>query len=361
LRFCPFTAYGEDMKLLPALLLSVCLTLPAFAQEPLRVGLSLPLSGPYKLLGEQAQAGAEAAVKALSGTRQIALTIVDDRCTNEGGKAAAAKLSAAKVEAVTGFLCTAPLNETRSALEGVTLITAGVRTDAVTKKSTPEAGSVFRLAPTSLQETEAVSKLLIPLWRGKKFAIVDDGTLRARELSETLRLAAETEGLKPAFADAFKPGLEDQTALLGRLRKAGVTHVFMGGDREDIAILAQNAASKEYKLLIAGSETLNAAPVDQALPDGVLMIGVPPADASQISSDSKIVAEGYFLPTYAAIELIAQASSETSASETLAQAISSVAHETLLGKIKFAPNGDLLDNPYKLLISKAGNFEIYQQ
>jgi branched-chain amino acid transport system substrate-binding protein len=361
LRQRPFAAYGEKMKLVPVLTVFVGLSLPAFAQEPLRIGLSVPLSGPYKLLGEQARAGAEAAVTALATSRTIELTVVDDKCTAEGGKAAVTQFSNAKVEAVAGFLCTATLIETRNALPRLPMITASVRTDAVTKTGPTQTGSVFRLGPTTQQETEAISKLLIPLWRGKKFAIVDDGTLRARELSETLRLAAEAEGLKPAFADAFKPGLEDQSALLGRLTKSGVTHLFMGADREDIAILAQNAAAKNYKLTIAASETLNAAPLDHALPDGVLMVGVPPVSAGQVAPEAETVPEGYFQPAYAAIEILAGSASGVPEGKTLSQAILDTSHETVMGDIKFAPNGDLLDNPYALLVSKAGNFEIYQQ
>jgi branched-chain amino acid transport system substrate-binding protein len=361
LRQRVFAAYGEIMKLIPALLLFVCLTIPAFAQEPLRIGLSLPMSGPYKSLGEQARAGAEAAVKAMSANTAIELTLVDDMCTAEGGKAAAIEFLKAKVAAVAGFLCTAPLIETANVFAGaVPMVTLGVRTDAVTKKAIAASASLFRLSPTSLQELEAVSQLLVPLWRGKKFAILDDGTLRARELSESLRLAAEAQGLKPVLAETFKPGLEDQLVLLNRLKKVGVTHVFVGGDREDIAILAQDAASKDYKLTIAGSEALNAAPLYHKLPDGVLMIGLPPADASQITTDTKTVVEGYFLPAYAAVEIIASASNGVTANRTLSQSVSGSGHRTVLGDVKFAANGDQMDNPYTLMISNGGNFEVYQ-
>jgi branched-chain amino acid transport system substrate-binding protein len=349
------------MKLLPVLPLFVFLTLPAFAQEPLRIGFSLPLSGPYKTLGEQARAGAEAAVKAMSANRVIKLTLVDDACTAQGGKTAAAEFVSAKVSAIAGFLCTAPLLETSKVFTGtLPIVTLGVRTDAVTKKAVAASASIFRISPTSAQELEAVSKLLVPLWRGQKFAILDDGTLRARELTESLRLAAEAEGLKPVLVDTFKPGLEDQLALLNRLKKSGVSHVFMGGDREDIAILAQNAASKDYTLTVAGSEALNAAPLDHELPDGVLMIGVPPAQAGQITTDPKIVAEGYFLPAYAAVELIAGVSNGVTENKILLQSISGSGHKTVLGEVRFAPNGDRMDNPYALMISNGGNFEVYQ-
>jgi branched-chain amino acid transport system substrate-binding protein len=351
------------MKLLPALTIITILATPAFAQEPLRIGLSLPLSGPYKLLGEQARTGAQAAVTALGSTRAVELTVIDDKCTLEGGKMAAQTFIAAKVEAVAGFLCTAPLTEHAKAFAGtsVPLVTTGVRTVAITSKRTETSASIFRLAPASSQELDAVSNLLVPLWRDKKFAIVDDGTLRARELAESLRLAAEGAGLKPVFVDTFKPGLEDQFALLNRLKNAGAKHVFVGGDREDIAILAENALSKKYVLTIAASETLNAAPLDHALPDGVLMVGTPVAKGAQINTGTDTVAEGYFLPTFAAIELIVKSSMKSNGSKPLDKIIVETTHETVAGTIKFAPNGDLMDNPYAVLISRAGNFEIYQQ
>jgi branched-chain amino acid transport system substrate-binding protein len=368
LQVRPLAAYGEPMKLPPVLCAILCCTLPAQAQEPLRIGLSLPLSGPYKLLGEQAKAGAEAAVAALAGARAVELIVADDQCTNEGGKSAAAQFAAAKAEAVAGFLCTPPLSAATSAFAATAmpLVTIGVRAGAATGKSANAASHVFRLAPASGQELDAVAKLLLPLWRGKKFAIVDDGTLRSRELAESLRVAAEAEGLKPVLIDTLRPGQEDQLPLVSRLKKAGATHAFVGGDREDIAVIAQDAAQKDYKLTLAGSEALNAAPLDHALPDGVLMIGVEPADrleeaksAVSAASAAKIAPEGYFLPAYAAVQLIAEAAAVNG--KPLNQAIRETPHKTVLGAIRFAPNGDLIDNPYSVLVSRAGAFEVYQQ
>ena len=84
-------------------------------------------------------------------------------------------------------------------------------------------------------------------------------------------------GLKPVFVDTFRPALDNQLALVNRLKKSGATHVFVGGDRSDIAILARDAAARKVPLTIAGGETLSAAPDDVPLADNVLMIGVPEA------------------------------------------------------------------------------------
>ncbi len=75
-----------------------------------------------------------------------------------------------------------------------------------------------------------------------------------------MRAAAEQAGLKPVFVDTFRPQLDNQIGLVGRLRKAGATHVFAGGDRDDIAIMARDAAELGVPLVIAGGETLRARP-----------------------------------------------------------------------------------------------------
>ena len=78
--------------------------------------------------------------------------------------------------------------------------------------------------------------ILVREWRNDLFAIIDDGTIYGRELAETLRAAAELAALKPVFVDTFRPQLENQIALAGRLNRAGATHVFAGGDAEDVAM-----------------------------------------------------------------------------------------------------------------------------
>ena len=97
------------------------------------------------------------------------------------------------------------------------------------------------------------------------FAIVDDGTIYGRELAETFRAAAEQAALKPVFVDTFRPQLDNQIGLVGRLQKAGATHVFVGGDRDDIAIMGRDAAQLDAGIVFAGGETLRAPPGDVPL------------------------------------------------------------------------------------------------
>ncbi len=44
------------------------------------------------------------------------------------------------------------------------------------------------------------------------------------------------------LVDTYRPQLENQIGLAGRLRRAGADAVFVGGERDDAAILARDAA-----------------------------------------------------------------------------------------------------------------------
>ncbi len=337
---------------MPKLPVLLCLFLTAsnaaVSAEPLTIGVSAPLSGPFAILGKQIAEGAAAAQAALGGEAKIKFVIADDRCDADGGTEAASVLAAAKVSAVIGYLCTPALQSALPVFResGVPIVTLGVRPVKILEDAQKNGDALFRLGPDSGEEEDALADLLLPLWRGTNFAIIDDGTIHARELAESLRIAAEARGLKPVFVETFRPALDNQLSLVNRLKKSGATHVFVGGDRSDIAILARDAAARKVPLTIAGGETLSAAPDDVPLADNVLMIGIP-------RSSGAAAGEGYFASAYAALEILFKTGA-------VAQAIGSGPHETALGSVAFDKNGGQSGNPYRLLVSKSGNFEDFR-
>jgi branched-chain amino acid transport system substrate-binding protein len=328
----------------------------------LAVGVVAPLSGSSALLGGQIHSGATAAAETLDG--RVRLEIADDACTPEGGMAAARQFVAAQVKIVVGFLCTEALEAAMPVLKNAAtpVITIGVRTDSVTDRREKTGWPVFRLGPRADGEQKAVAALIPSLWRSEHFAIIDDGTIYGRELAESVRAAAEERALKPVFVDTFRPELDNQIGLAGRLRKAGATHAFVGGDRDDIAILGRDAKGLGMPLTLAGGEALRAPAGDIPLQPGTLMISLP--EPAQIAAPEvmtalkkrEIVPEGYVLPAYAAVEIAAAALAGIGTqtvlagvgTQTVTEKLASGEFQTVLGKIRFDPKGDLAENPYRL-------------
>jgi branched-chain amino acid transport system substrate-binding protein len=325
--------------------------IPASAAE-LAIGVTAPLSGTSALLGGQVHAGATAAAETLAARLEIA----DDACTADGGAAAARQFVAAKVEIVVGFLCTEALEAAMPVLKdaGIPVITIGVRTDSLTDRRDKTGWPVFRLGPRADGEQKAAAEIIPALWQKELFALIDDGTIYGRELAESVRAAAETRALKPVFVDTFRPELDNQVGLAGRLRKAGATHVFVGGDRDDVAILGRDAKGLGMELTAAGGEALRAAAGDVPLQPGTLMIGLPESAAAASPEilaalkQREIVTEGYVLPAYAAVEIAAAALAGESSGQPVFDALGAREFQTALGKIRFDAKGDLAETPYRL-------------
>ncbi|WP_353645937.1 branched-chain amino acid ABC transporter substrate-binding protein [Mesorhizobium sp. WSM2239] len=318
--------------------------------EPLAIGVSAPLSGSSAILGAQVLEGASAA----AGT--ATLEIADDACTAAGGAEAARQFVEAKVRVVVGFLCTEAIEAALPILKeaGIPVITVGVRTDSLTDRREKTGWPVFRLGPRADGENAAVAAILPKLWRDKLFAIIDDGTIYGRELAESVRAAAEQAALKPVFVDNFRPQMDNQVGLVGRLRRAGATHVFVGGDREDVAIMARDAAAVDADIIFAGGEALRAAPGDVPLAEGTLMIGLP--EWSEIASKESLAVlrerqtapDGYVLPAFAAVEIARAALADADATgKTPGDILAEGEFKTAIGPVRFDDKGDLADNPYR--------------
>lgn len=337
---------------LAGLAFSLAANSAAWAQE-LTVGVVAPLSGPNAILGRQVVDGARVA----AGER-AKIADADDACTAEGGRAAAERLVAAKVRIVIGFLCTESIEAALPTFSqaGIPVITVGVRTDSLTERREKTGWNVFRLAPRADAERAAASEIIPRLWRDVPFAIVDDGTIYGRELAESVRAAAEQRALRPVFVDTYRPQLDNQIGLVGRLRRSGASAVFVGGDVEDVAIMARDAAQIGADLIFGGGETLRQPSEAAPLLAGTIMIGLPdPASlAPQSTLDSLrnkgVIPDGYVLPAYAAMEIALQ-------SGGVVAAIANGRFDTAQGSIAFGPKGDLATSPYRLFRFDGTKFE----
>lgn len=324
----------------------------AYAQTPL-IGVAAPLSGPSEILGRQIEAGASVA----AGLANASLKTVDDGCNADGGAAAARDFVAAKVDVVVGFLCTDAIEAALPILKdaGIPTITVGVRTESLTDRRAKTGWLVYRLGPRGDDERNAVATNLTRLWQNDLFAIVDDGTIYGREIAETFRAAAEQAALKPVFVDTFRPQLDNQIGLIGRLKKAGATRVFAGGDGEDIAIMGRDAEKLGAGMVFAGGEALRVPQPDVPYATGTLMIATPEwsdvADASSLAAlqARKIAPDGYVLPAYAAVQ-IAGAAFEQSRSQgkPLTEALGAEEFSTAIGPTRFDAKGDLSLSPYRV-------------
>lgn len=335
--------------------LLLALGAPAAAAAELRLAVVAPKSGPFAVLGDQVRQGAALAAGRLS----ITLVEIDEPCSEGSGKTVAEAVTAADVKAAIGFLCSESLKDGLPLLAqaDVPALTLSVRWKGLMEDAIKNGWPLFRLAPNGDQEAAKLSEIILRDWVGEPVALLEDGTIRGRELTEAIRISLEERGLKPAFIDTFRPGQEQQLTLVRRLKTAGVTRAFIGGDRNDVAIIARDARAEGLSLTLMGGEALKAADDPVPLEDGVLAVGlveIPEGSSApaltQEFAAAKIAPDGYTLPAHAAVTILADAWGISSAMGTpVADALVGTTFETSLGPITFGEDHELTENPYRLL------------
>jgi branched-chain amino acid transport system substrate-binding protein len=328
------------------------------------IGIVAPQSGPYELLGQQVRQGAKAAAAKLG----LDVVEIHESCEDGSGGAIADGLVAAKVSAAIGFLCTETLQDVLPPLKAAAIpaITLSSRAPILMEDALKYGWPLFRLAPSDRAESARAAEVILRDWKGHPIGLVDDGTIYSRELVDRIRSTLEENGLKPTFADTMRPNQEQQVALVRRLARTGITHVFIGAERNDIAVVARDAASENFPLTILGGDTLNAANTPLALAANVMAITRPAYDTLPSAQGAAgelraagIEPEGYVLPAYAATELTAALAEAAQAQSKPAPEIlaSGTAFKTVIGDLTFNPSHELSDNPYRLQRWNGQRFE----
>lgn len=330
---------------------------PAMAAG-LTVAVVAPEAGPLAILGQQVRDGARFAAEANGDT----VVEIPEACDETDGDGIARAILSAGADAAVGFLCTEGLAASLPALAeaNVPAITLSVRSGIVMEDALKKTWPLFRLAPGPKAEADKAVEIIARDWKSEPFALIDDGTIHARELVETIRLRLEEVGMKAAFVDTFRPAQEQQLTLVRRLAKTGVTRVFVGGDRTDVAVIARDAAAEKQPLTLLGGEALVGADPTVAMTDGVQAIALPdyqsqpegePVAKAMLARG--IVAEGYVLPAHAAVTALAAAAAEGG---DLVEKLTAGRFETAIGPLTFGADHELGANPYRLLVWKAGAF-----
>lgn len=326
------------------------------------IGVVAPRSGPYALLGAQLLDGARAAA-AVTGD---SIVEIDETCDENGGTAAAKGLIDAKAGMAVGFLCVETLTTALPVLtnQQIPAVSVSVRSKILMEDALRNGWPFFRMAPAEGAEADKAAATILDIWKAEPIGLIDDGTIYGRELTAAVRQKLEAGGITPVFTDTYRPGQEQQVALVRRLAKAGASHVFVGGDRNDVAIIARDAATENIALTLMGGDTLRAANRPVPLPDGVLAVALPDyaslPDAASTAAGLRsrnIEPEGYVLPGYAAVELAHQALERANSSGRPA-AVSLIGDTfgTVIGPIAFDQGHELKQNPFNLLEWRGNGF-----
>ncbi len=316
-----------------------------------RIGLAVPLSGRQAPVGDRVEFGAFMQLEdARSGGKTVELVLVDTACTAEGALAASEQLKAAEVEIVIGPLCTQSAIALAEAMEDVPVISLDTRNPLLARQREMDALPLFELGYAPNSEARAIVELMLPRFNGRPYALLDDGSVPMRALSDTLLLLADEAGLRPTQIANFRPLQSTYRTLLRRLGRSGVEALVVLAAPEDVVTIARDMQTLGLDWQIATGESGRLlAYNDPLLPGGIMVISVQPADppAANLAGlaerllTAKANVEDALILGYAAAQVAVAFRPDTP--------LANQRFDTIMGLVSFSANGRAMPLSFRLV------------
>ena len=227
---------------------------PAFAQEPIRIGVTQPLTGAFAASGNYVAQGAKLAEEAINASggvlgRKIQLIIEDNKSNPTETVATAEKLIAKdKVPVMMGaWSSTLTLAVMPKLMEyQVPMLVETSSSGKITTSGNPY---IFRISPTSEMEAKAFARYLKPLGIKKADFLAtnnDFGLGASKEFADM----AKANGVQVGVVETMDPKATDFSAQLAKIKASGGDTLFVTTAVEQATLILRQAKEQQVKARI---------------------------------------------------------------------------------------------------------------
>jgi branched-chain amino acid transport system substrate-binding protein len=342
-------------------------------QAQIRVATVGPMTGEYAAIGVQMKAGAEQAVADINKAggvngQQLVLEVGDDACDPKQAVSVANQMASRKVAVVAGHYCSGssiPASKVYGE-EGILEISPA----STNPKYTDEGSwNTFRVCGRDDQQGALAGKFLADKFKGKKIAIIHDNSAYGKGLADETKKAMNAAGTTETLYTAYVAGERDYSALISRMKQAGIEVIYVGGYHTATGLIARQAKEQGMNVTMVGGDALVTNEFWQISgPAGEGTVMTFPPDPRKSASAAPIVAEfkaknfdpeGYTLYTYAALQIWAEAAKKANSVD--GKKVADVLHtgqpfNSVLGDISFDKKGDVTTAGYVFYVWKNGNY-----
>ena len=159
-------------------------------------------------------------------------------------------------------------------------------------KFTDEGGwNTFRTCGRDDQQGIVAGKYLADHYKGKKIAILHDNSAYGKGLADETKKSLNAAGATEAMYAAYVPGERDYSALVSRLKQAGIDVIYIGGYHTETGLIARQAKEQGMNTTLVGGDALVTAEFWQiAGPAGEGTLMTFPSDPRKRPTAAKVVA-----------------------------------------------------------------------
>ncbi|MCA0399691.1 MAG: branched-chain amino acid ABC transporter substrate-binding protein [Proteobacteria bacterium] len=357
--------------LLAGVALAATLGFAGVANAQIKFGVTGPITGPNAAFGKQLTDGAEQAAEDFNKAggilgQKITLSKGDDVSDPKQGVSVANKFVGDGVKFVVGPFnsgVTIPASEVY-AENGVLVISPSATNPKVTER---KLWNVFRTCGRDDQQGEVAGKHIADKLKGKKVAVIHDKTTYGQGLADETKKAMNKLGVKEVLYEGVNTGEKDFSALITKMKNAGVEVVYWGGLHTEGGLIIRQMRDQGVKAVMMSGDGITSdefATIGGPGVEGTLMTFPPDPrrrpEAKAIVDAYKaknINPEAYTLYTYAAMEVIKQAAESAKSLEPkkVAEKIhSGMKFKTVIGELSFDKKGDITRPDYVMYTWKKG-------
>ena len=219
--------------LLTGVALGLGLAFSSAANAQIKIGVAGPITGPNAAFGAQLKNGVEQAVEDINAAggingQKLQIVVGDDVSDPKQGVSVANKFAAEGVKFVVGHFNSGVSIPASQVYEEAGIVQV---TPASTNPQFTERGmwNTFRTCGRDDQQGLVAGSYLADKFKGKKVAVVHDKTPYGKGLADETQKAMNAKGLKEVVYEGVNPGEKDYSALVSKLKQAGVDVVYFGG------------------------------------------------------------------------------------------------------------------------------------
>jgi len=373
----------KTFNLIPAVAalgMAAGLMLSAGAQaQNIKIAVVGPTTGAVTQYGDMVKEGVNTAVERINAAggingRMLETVSIDDGCEPKQGPVAANRVVNSKIGFVVGHVCSgatiAAVNIYNS--EGVVMVTPSATAPAVTDGKNLD--FIFRTIGRDDQQGPAAARFILEKIKPTKVAVLHDKQSYGQGIATSVKNNLEQGGTKVAIFEGINAGDTDYSAVITKLKAAGIDFVYFGGYHPEMGLLLRQASEQGVKARFMGPEGAGNPDINAIAGDAVEgMLLTLPADFTQNPANAEIVkafeakkrnASGAFqMTSYAATQVIADAIRGSGSTDpaTVAKYLHANTFDTPIGKTAWTKQGDLTHFEFDVFVwHKDGSKSVFK-
>ncbi|HYG44515.1 MAG TPA: branched-chain amino acid ABC transporter substrate-binding protein [Bordetella sp.] len=332
----------------------------AHAADTIKIGIPQPMTGPNTQYGTQIQAGALTAIETINAQggvkgKKLEAILIDDGCEPKQAVPAANRVVNSGAKFAVAHACsgvTVPAVNVYEQ-EGIVAITPGATSPLVTDTTKPH--FFFRTIGRDDQQGPFAAGYIANTLKPKKVAVLHDKQTYGSGVATQVKDSLEKNKVNVVMFEGINVGDSDYSAVITKLKSAGVDLVYFGGYHPELGLLLRQSREQGLDVQFMGPEgTANQDLVAIAGPAIEGLLVTLPSDFTKLPGNEGIVKafhdakrdpDGAFqMPAYAAVQILAKSIDAVGEDPNkVADYMHKTAFDTAIGKVEYDAKGDLKD------------------